>query len=321
MKILLCSNNVLPAMNLLASQLLDHHIIICSPDTVVEHLDGVDIVIPYSPAATIDASVIDSGKFGLVQQFGVGLETVDIETATHGGVWVARVPGSIYGNADSVAEHAIMLMLMLSRHLTITQQSFKTEDWSQNKGIALLGKTACIVGLGDIGTALALRLKAFGMRLVAIRQHPERGALPEAEIEKVYGSNALSEALSIADYVILCANYSKNTHHLINQNTLAAIKPGAFLINVARGGLVETNALEAALENGHLAGAGLDVVDSPTDSLCQHNIIITPHIASITNVSYSGIAAVVIDNVRRYARGEQPLYTVNKPNHPRRFVS
>ncbi|NES05934.1 MAG: hydroxyacid dehydrogenase [Okeania sp. SIO2F4] len=271
--------------------------------------------------ANIDASIIASGQFGLVQEFGVGIETIDIEAATHAGVWVAHVPGSISSNADSVAEHAIMLMLMISRHMASTQQSSKAEDWSAKAGIALLGKTACIVGLGDIGTALAVRLKAFGMRLVAVRQHPERGALPETGIEKVYGSNALSEALSITDYVILCAEYSKNTHHLINQNTLTAIKPGAFLINVARGGLVDRDALETALEKGNLAGAGLDVVESPTDSLRQQNVIITPHIAGITDVSYKGIASVVIDNIKRYARGEQPLYTVNKPDRPRCFVS
>ncbi|NEP81858.1 MAG: hypothetical protein F6K39_29100 [Okeania sp. SIO3B3] len=188
-------------------------------------------------------------------------------------------------------------------------------DWSTKAGFALWGKTACIVGLGDIGTALAVRLRAFGMRLVAVRQHPERGALPETGIEKVFGSNALSEALSIADYVILCANYSKNTHHLINQHTLTAMKPGAFLINVARGGLVDTDALEAALEKGHLAGAGLDVVESPTNSLSQQNVIITPHIAAVTEISYNGIATVVADNIKRYAQGEPPLYAVNTPHN------
>jgi len=198
--------------------------------------------------------------------------------------------------------------------MTTIQQFSKTEDWSAKTGIALLRKTACIVGLGNIGTALAVRLRAFGMRLVAVRQHPKRGALPETGIEKVYGSNALSEALSIADYIILCAEYTKNTHHLINQNTLAAIKPGAFLINVARGGLVDTDALEAALEKGHLAGAGLDVVDSPTNSLSQKNVIITPHIAAITEVSYDGIATVIVENIKRYAREEQPRYTLNSPN-------
>ncbi|NEQ63545.1 MAG: hydroxyacid dehydrogenase [Moorea sp. SIO4A1] len=316
MKVLLCSDSATLAVSLLASQLSDHEIITCPSDTIIKYLDSVDVVIPWM--ANIDASIIASGHFGLVQEFGVGIETIDIEAATGAGVWVAHVPGRVSGNADSVAEHAIMLMLMLSRHITTTQQSSKSEDWSAKAGIALLGKTACIVGLGDIGTALAVRLKAFGMRLVAVRQHPERGALPETGIEKVYGSNNLSEALSIADYIILCAEYTKNTHHLINQNTLAAIKPGAFLINVARGGLVDTDALEAALENGDLAGAGLDFVDSPTDSLRQQNVIITPHIAAITDVSYDGIAAVVIDNIRRYARGEQPRYTINTPHKLRR---
>ena len=311
MKVLLCSDRATLAVKLLASQLSDHDTIACPSDTIIEYLDSVDIVIPWM--ANIDASIIASGHFGLVQEFGVGIETIDIEAATRAGVWVAHVPGSLSGNANSVAEHAMMLMLMLSRHMACTQQSSKAEDWSAKTGFSLWGKTACIVGLGDIGTALAVRLKAFGMRLVAVRQHPERGALPETGIEKVYGSNALSEALSIADYVILCAEYSKNTHHLINQNTLAAIKPGAFLINVARGGLVDTDALEAALEKGHLAGAGLDVVESPTDSLSQQNVILTPHIAATTEISYNGIATVVADNIKRYARGEQPRYTVNNP--------
>lgn len=312
MKILLCSDRATLAVSLLASQLSDHEIITCPSDTIIKYLDSVDIVIPWM--ANIDASIIASGNFGLVQEFGVGIETIDIEAATYAGIWVAHVPGNISRNNDSVAEHAIMLMLMLSRHMASTQQSSKAEDWSAKTGIALWGKTACIVGLGDIGTALAVRLRAFGMRLVAVRQHPERGALPETGIEKVYGSNAFSEALSIADYVILCAEYSKNTHHLINRHTITAIKPGAFLINVARGGLVDTDALEAALEEGNLAGAGLDVVESPTDSLSQQNVIITPHIAAATEISYNGIATMVADNIKRYARGEQPRYAVNTPH-------
>lgn len=321
MKILLCSNSATQAVKLLESQLLDHQIISCSPKAISQHLEDIDIVIPWHPTSIIDASIIQSGKFGLVQQFGVGLETVNIEAATSAGVWVARVPGRISGNANSVAEHGVMLMLMVSRRLGLRQQALNDKNWSEQMGTALFGKTACIIGLGDIGTALAVRLKAFGMRLIAVRQHPELGSPLEAGIERVYGSNALSEALSIADHVILCANYSKNTHYIINQNTLAVMKPGAFIINVARGGLVDTNALEAALKKGNLAGAGLDVVEFPTDSLCQQNVIITPHIAGISDVSYQGIASVVIENIKRYTRGEQPLYTVNKPNRPRRFVS
>ncbi|NEP81859.1 MAG: hypothetical protein F6K17_20370 [Okeania sp. SIO3C4] len=101
--------------------------ITCPSDAAFEHLDSIDIVIPWM--ANIDASIIASGNFGLVQEFGVGIETIDIEAATHAGVWVAHIPGSISSNADSVAEHAIMLMLMLSRHMASTQQSSKAEDW------------------------------------------------------------------------------------------------------------------------------------------------------------------------------------------------
>ena len=312
MKILLCSNHATLAFDLLKSQLSDYEIITCASDAVARNLDGVEIIIPWT--AKINSSIIVSGKFGFIQEFGVGIETIDVEAATNAGVWVANVPGSISGNADSVAEHAIMLMLMLSRHMASIREQSQNIDWSITTGIALAGKTACIVGLGHVGVALAVRLKAFGMDLVAVRQHPERGSPPQTGIKKVYGSNALCEALSIADYVILCSEYTTNTHHVINQNTLAAIKPGAFLINVARGGLVDTEALEAALEKGNLAGVGLDFVDSPTDSLRQQNVIITPHIAATTEVSYGGIATVVVENIKRYARGEQPRYTVNTPH-------
>ncbi len=318
MKILLCTESDEYVLDYLAPELLGHQLITSSGKNIEEKLDDVDVVIPWY--ANIDASTINSGKFGLVQQFGVGLETVDIEAATHSGVHVARVPGGISCNADSVAEHAIMLMLILSRRIEKTQQTFNFESSSKKISSTLFRRTACIIGLGDIGIALASRLHAFGVRIIAVRQHPDRDAPTEAGVEEVYGLNALPQALSVADYVIVCANYNRSTHHLINKDTLAAMKPEAYLINVARGGLVDTNALASSLEKGDLAGAGLDVVETPTESLRQNNVIITPHIAGMTDLSYLSITAFVVDNIERYGRGEQLLYTVNKPKNPRRNV-
>lgn len=298
----------------------DHDLARCDSGAVAEHLDGVDVLIP--TIARIDRDVIAAGGFGLVQQYGVGLERVEIEAATAAGVWVARVPSAGTGNAESVAEHGILLMLTLARRLDEARRALREGQLGQPVGAALLGKTVCIVGLGDIGTQLALRLRPFGMRLTAVRARADLGAPPEAGIERVYGADALHTALGDADFVIVCVKYDARSHHLIDGAALAAMRPGAFLVNVARGGLVDPDALHGALACGHLAGAGLDVFwEEPVDPghpLFGQNVVATPHIAGVTDRSFAGIAQVIADNVARFARGDAPLHAVNYVPAPRR---
>ncbi len=320
MKILFCTESFPDASRRLRALLPETEIIACPQQAVAQYLNGVDVVIP--AGTNIDAELVERGRFGLVQQFGVGLETVDLEAAHRAGVWVARIPSAGTGNADSVAEHAVLLMLALSRRLPQARQALDSRRFGQPEGLALSGKTACIIGLGDIGRGVALRLRAFGMRLVAVRRRPNLGAPPELGAIQVYGPQDLTNALSRADYVVLCVKYEARNHHLLNRTTLAALKPGAFLINVARGGLVDPEALLSALESGQLAGAGLDVFwEEPVDPqhpLFRHNVIATPHIGGVTDLSYMGIAKGVAENIQRYARGEAPLYAVNTPEQPRR---
>jgi phosphoglycerate dehydrogenase-like enzyme len=267
--------------------------------------------------ARISADIIAGGSFGLIQQFGVGLETVDVDAATQAGVWVARIPSGTTGNADSVAEHAVLLVLALSRNLAGARAALDAGMLGEPAGRALVGKTACIVGLGDVGIAVATRLAAFGMRLTAVRKHPERGAPAEARIAQVLAPDALREALSPADYVILCVNYEPALRHMIDAAALEAVKPGAFIINVARGGLIDPLALEAALRSGRLAGAGLDVFwEEPAPArhpIFRLNVIATPHVAGVTDVSYAGIARLFAHNVLRYAAGQPPHHAVNRP--------
>lgn len=315
MKILLCSRAMADVEPLLRSLLPEFEITSCLPEAVPHHLDGVDIITPFM--TRIDAAIIEQGQFGLVQQFGVGLEVVDVDTATRLGVWVARIPSVGTGNAESVAEHAMLLMLALSRRLPETRQALEERRSFAPKGLALFGKHACIVGLGGIGLNLAMRLKAFGMHLTAVRARPDLGAPPETGIERVYGPSELHTALRTSNYVILCARYDQNNHHMIDQAALQAMPPGAFLINVARGGLVAPDALLSALERGHLAGAGLDVFwEEPVDPqhpIFRQNVIATSHIAGVTDILYAGVSQAYAENVRRYARGEAPLHTVNTP--------
>jgi phosphoglycerate dehydrogenase-like enzyme len=253
-----------------------------------------------------------------VQQFGVGLDGVDLEAATAAGVWVARVPSAGTGNAESVAEHALLLMLALSRRLPQAQVALAAGVVGDPPGIALWRKTACIVGLGDIGSALAGRLRACGMRLIAVRRRPEQSGVAALGVERVFGPDGLHEALGQADYVVLCVNYDAASHHLIDRAAFRSMKRGAFVVNVARGGLVDSEALLEALESGQVAGAGLDVFWSeppdPAHRIFAHNVIATPHVAGVTDASYDGIARAVAANIDRYANGEAPLYAVNAPS-------
>ncbi len=317
MKILFCDEGYSEARRQLAALVPAHEIAWCARDAVARHLGGVDVIVPYM--AAIDAHIIGTGSFGLVQQFGVGLESVDVETATRAGVWVARVPSGQTGNAESVAEHAVLLVLMLARHTSDARSA--RAKLGEPSGLALLGKTACIVGVGAAGGALATRLTAFGMRLIAVRKNAAGTPPPGVRFEKVYPLAQLSDAVREADFVVITARYEPDAHHLVDRRVLESMRQGSFIVNVARGGFVDRAALEAALRSGRVAGAGLDVVEGepldPGDPLLCLNVIVTPHIAGVTDVSYAGIARVVGENIRRYESGEAPLHAVNKPPRPR----
>jgi phosphoglycerate dehydrogenase-like enzyme len=321
MNILFCGKNFPETEQHLTRFLPDDRLFFCQADELPQQLVEADVVVPLG--TTFGKELMTMGNFGLIQQFGVGLETVDIEAATRNGIWVARIPSAESGNAASVAEHALLLMLMLSRKMAEARQSLQEGRVGSPIGQALAGKTACIIGLGGLGRALARRLSTFEMRVVAVNDYPDSD-LQGIHLERVFSLAELREALPDADYVVLCINYTPDRYHLFGEAELAVIKPGAFLINVARGGLLDQDALLKALESKHVAGAGLDVFWSepvdPRHPLFAQNVIATPHIAGVTDLSYTGIAAAFADNVRRYARGETPFYLANSPASPRRLI-
>ena len=321
MKILFCGESFPEARKQLATLLPDDEILAFPPDELCPHIAEADVVVPL--VTKVDEAFIRKGTFGLIQQYGVGLETVDIEAATRNGVMVARVPSEESGNAASVAEHAILLMLMLSKRwneIIRTRKPGLQTRWGSPTGQALLGKTVCIVGLGGIGRELARRLAGFKVRIVTVDDHPGR-TVPGVEIARSFPLFGLREAVGEADYVVLCINYTPDRFHLFGVKEIAAMKKGAFLVNVARGGLLDPVALLAALRTGQVAGAGLDVFwDEPVDAkhpIFRENVIATPHIAGVTDVSYEGIARAFAENMRRYAAGETPLYLANAPDRVR----
>lgn len=288
----------------------------CAPGQPVGPLDGINALIAVGPVREQD---IAKGQFGLIQTIGTGYDNVDIAAATRLGVWVANMPASRTGNAESVAEHAILLMLALSRRLSVAEAAFREQRWAQPLGIALYGKRACLAGLGDVGTVLAERLHAFGMQVVATRRHRSKGG---PEYVRVFGAEDLREAASTADYVIVCARPGEGSDKIVDGAVLAGLKAGAILINIARGSLVDHEALLGALQSGHLGGAGLDVFwEEPADPghplFALPNVIATPHVAGVTDVNMTQTLRLVAENLNRYARGDVPEFLVNHPSFQR----
>ncbi|HEY1643673.1 MAG TPA: NAD(P)-dependent oxidoreductase [Streptosporangiaceae bacterium] len=287
----------------------------CHPAAVGSHLDGVDAICPFG--ARIDAAVLAGGSFGLVQQFGVGLEKVDVEAATRLGVWVSRIPGDAGGNADSVAELAVLHLLALIRRLDDARATLAAGTWEQRPtGGSLAGATVLIVGLGAIGTALVQRLAPFGVSLLGVRARPELGG-PEP-VRRTGGPGDLPELLGQADAVVCCAMFDPSSAGMFGAEAFAAMRPGALFINVARGGLVDEPALLAALESGQVGGAGLDVHATepadPDSALLRHpRVLATPHVGGLTEVMFRRSSAVFAQNMLRWAAGQEPRWAVNAP--------
>ncbi|NPV03612.1 MAG: lactate dehydrogenase [Syntrophaceae bacterium] len=276
-----------------------------------ESLKGYDVVIP--TMSRITGPLLDGAdRLRLVQQVGSGLEGVDIEAAKKRGIRVANVPTDACGNADSVAELGIYLMIGLARNARGMAASFADRKIGEPRGTTLMGKTAGIVGLGGIGKALIRRLRALDMKLVGIKRDASGASAAEMGLDWVGGRGDLERLLGMSDFVVLCLPLTAESRNLLNDRTFAAMKQGSFLINLSRGGLVDRNALEHALAAGKIAGAGLDVfweepVD-PADPIFRHNVVVTPHVGGSTDISIGGIARIVADNIRRAAEGQQPLY-------------
>jgi phosphoglycerate dehydrogenase-like enzyme len=316
-KVLFGREQISPDLSIeqLAGHLPGWEIAYCARDKVADHLDGVDVICPFG--ARIGAQIMSSGSFGLVHQFGVGLDGVDIETATRLGVLVARVPGDIGGNADSCAELAVLHLLALFRRLDESRAALAERSLTHRPvGRSLLDATVLIVGLGAIGTALARRLAPFGPRLLGVRARPELGG--PAGVELVAGPDQLPDLLAQSDAVMCCAVLHNGNAGMFGPAEFAAMRPGAVFVNVARGGLVDEGALLTALDSGQVGAAGLDVFShEPADPqlpLIQHpNVIATPHIGWHTGFMFRQTSEAFAANLMRYSRGELPLWTVNSP--------
>ena len=277
----------------------------------VETLKGVDVLIP--TMCTVSPALLNTAdRLQLIQQCGAGLEMVDLKAARRCGIRVANVSTDISGNADSVAELGIYMIIGLSRDVRGMATSLAGKKMGQPQGKALRGRTVGFVGLGGIGRALIRRLKNFDVRLIGIkRSHPEE-ARERLGLDWVGGVGEMTELLPRSDFVVLCLPVTDESRGLIDRVAFSSMKKDAFLINLSRGGLVDRDALEDALALGKIAGAGLDVFweepPDPNDPIFTYNVIATPHVGGSTDVSMRGIVKVVAENIRRLEKNLEPLY-------------
>lgn len=314
MKILICTPHFPHCAEALRRHLPADEIRSCPADRVPEGVTAVDVIIP--AMYRVDADLIARTSARMIHQFGVGLEGVDIPAATRRGIYVANVPGHEgTGNAASVAEHAVYLMLALARKFPRALDNVRRRVFGSPLGQALAGKTVAILGVGSIGTELARRVRGSQMRVLGIKQHPSETLRQALGLDFLGGPQDLGPVLAAADFVVVALPVTPTTRGLIDAQALARMKKGAFLINVGRGPVIDHDALADALAREVIAGAGLDVfwdepVD-PNDPVFRYNVIATPHIAGVTDLSYDDIARGLAANVNRLRRGLPPLHCVN----------
>jgi D-3-phosphoglycerate dehydrogenase len=263
-----------------------------------QHLSSADAVLCW--LERVDAAALATApRLKVVSRYGVGFDTVDIPACTARGLPVMVVNGT---NDLSVAEHAMMLMLAVARRAVDADRHVKAGGWWFPEGpgmVDLAGRTALVVGYGRIGCRVANYCRAFGMRVVVMDPgfHPARIAA-----DGFVPARDLHAALAEADVATLHCPLSPATHHLMDRAAFAALKPGAILVNTARGPLVEGAALAEALRAGRLHGAGLDVLEvEPSDAanplFALPNLVVSPHNAASTEEGLARMARQAARNI------------------------
>ncbi|HYM83277.1 MAG TPA: phosphoglycerate dehydrogenase [Candidatus Dormibacteraeota bacterium] len=261
----------------------------------------------------VDAGLIEAGsRLAVIGRAGVGVDNVDLEAATRAGIVVVNAPT---GNTIAAAEHTVALMLALARRIPAADASLRRGEWkrSQFTGTELRGKTLGIVGLGKIGLAVADRARALEMTIVGHDPFvsPEQAANHGAELVD------LVALLARADVVTVHVPVTRQTRRLIDAAAIALMKPSAFVLNVARGGVVDEAALAAALRDGRLAGAAVDVFERepPADSplIDAPNTVLTPHLGASTAEAQVLVATEVAAQILDVLAGRPARYAVNAP--------
>ena len=286
-----------------------------TPDELVDIIGDYDALVVRSETK-VTSPVIEAGRnLKVVARAGIGVDNIDLDAATRAGIAVVNAP---IGNTVAAAEHTLALMLALARNVPQAYASMKEGQWQRSAfmGIEVRNKTLGIIGLGRVGSEVARRAGSFGMRLIAF----DPFVAPDFAARLGVTTMTLDELLPQADFITLHTPLTPGTTKMINQEQLAKMKPGARLINVARGELVDEDALLQALENEQLAGVALDVFtnEPPGDlPLLRHpRLMATPHLGASTQEAQREVAIEAAEQVIAVLNGQPARNTVNAPFVP-----
>lgn len=253
-----------------------------SPEELAQEIVPYDALIVRSSAKATAAVIAAGDKLKVIGRAGVGVDNIDLTAASERGVVVMNTPGA---NTVATAEHTMALLLAMCRNVPEAAASLRAGKWERKKykGVEMRGKTIGIVGLGRIGRRVARRCRSFGMDIICFDPYLSDERAHEMHIERV----SMDELLERSDFVTLHAALTPKTKNLIGKEALSKMKPGVRIINAARGGLIDEEALITALQEGRVAGAALDVLaQEPADPdnplLHMENVVVTPHLAAST---------------------------------------
>jgi len=297
--------------------------------------EKIDVAVPLLSQLTAPA-LSKASNLKLIIQYGVGIEGVDISAATSHGIWVSNIPSIHTGNAASCAEMALYLMLGTLRDVKGMQASIQIRQVGVPIGNMLQGCSVLVVGFGNIAKELIKRLIPFGVSIYAIRRKKDRwgngngidtdddglARAAEAALEdRGTWPEDTQRLASKADIVVLACHLDSSSRGIFGENFISWCKPGVRVINVARGGLMDYDAVLKGLNSGKIRSMGLDVQFwepfDPEDPIAMHpQVLLTPHVAGVTKQSYRAMARIVAAEVERVKKGLSPTVQLNAPVKP-----
>lgn len=285
-------------------------------DALCGIINDYDAVIVRNSTKITKKVMEQSSNLKIIARAGVGVDNIDVEAATSKGIWVVNSPN---GNTEATAEHTIAMMLACARNIPQGCECLHSGNYERAKfvGVELYGKTLGIIGFGKIGSRVAEIAKVFGMQVLVYDPFADEQVVCAKGYEKIENIDNL---LPVCDFITVHVPKNKDTIDLINSDNIYKIKKGARLINCARGGIINESALKEALNNGHIAGAALDVfVDEPDIQKsklynCNEKLIMVPHLGASTIEAQVKVADDVSRQVVDVLLGKLPKTPVNKIN-------
>ncbi|WOK92665.1 hypothetical protein Cni_G01356 [Canna indica] len=293
-----------------------------SPEELCAKISLCDaLVVRSGTKVTREVFEASKGRLKVVGRAGVGIDNVDLHAATESGCLVVNAPTA---NTVAAAEHGIALLAAMARNVSQADASMKSGKWQRNKyvGVSLVGKTLAVMGFGKVGSEVARRAKGLGMHVIAHDPYAPADRARAIGVELV----SFDQAIATADFISLHMPLTPTTAKIFNDETFAKVKKGVRIINVARGGVIDEDALVRALDNGIVAQAALDVFTvepPPKDSkLVMHeNVTVTPHLGASTVEAQEGVAVEIAEAVIGALKGELAATAVNAPMVPAEVLS